>query len=96
MVMATSRYHVVIDNVRTTVTLAPVLGELLTLKLGGTPHTEVGHSTVRTWLQEEIERDPGAVRYGRASQRLAHQAIFAIAAPALTREHDKWQNDVHG
>jgi hypothetical protein len=96
MAMTTSRYHVMIDEVRTTVTIAPVLGELLTLKLGGTPHTEAGHSTLRTWLQEEIERDPGAVRYGRASQRLARQAILAIVSPALLKEHDKWQNDVNG
>jgi hypothetical protein len=94
--MATYRYHVVIDEVRTTVTLAPALSELLTLKLGSTPQTEEGHSTVRAWLQEEINRDPGAVRYGRASQRLARQAILAIVSPALLKEHDKWQNDAHG
>jgi hypothetical protein len=94
--MATSRYHVVIDEARTTVTLAPVLSELLILKLGAEPGTEAGHGAVRQWLQAEIEKDPGAVRYGRASQRLAYQAILAIAAPSLIAKREAWQYHQNG
>ena len=94
--MATSRFHVVIDKVRTTVTLAPVLSELLILKLGAEPGTEAGHGAVRQWLQAEIEKDPGAVRYGRASQRLAYQAILAIASPGLIAKREAWQYHQNG
>ena len=94
--MATSRFHVVIDKVRTTVTLAPVLSELLILKLGAEPGTEAGHGAVRQWLQGEIEKDPGAVRYGRASQRLAYQAILAITAPSLIAKREAWQYHQNG
>ena len=89
--MATSRYHVVIDEVRTTVTLAAVLSELLSLKLGAEPGTEEAHGAVRQWLQGQIEGDPGAVRYGRASQRLAYLAILAVAAPGLIAKREAWQ-----
>lgn len=77
------RFHVVIDQHRTTVTLAPILAQLLAVKLGAAPDTVESHAAIRAWLQGEIDRDPGAVRYGRASQRLAHQAILAVAAPGL-------------
>ena len=67
--MPLSRYHVVIDHVRTTVSFAPALAQLLALKLGSEPQTVAAHAAVRAWLQAEVDRDPGAVRYGRASQR---------------------------
>jgi hypothetical protein len=89
-VMALARYHVMIDQVRTTVSLAPVLAELLVLKLGAKPPTQAAHAALRSWLQAEIDRDPGAVRYGRASQRLAHQAVLKIAASALISQRDDW------
>ena len=54
--MASSRYHVVIDEVRTTVTLATVLSELLSLKLGAQPGTEQAHGAVRQWLQGQCPR----------------------------------------
>jgi hypothetical protein len=88
--MAFARYHVVIDRIRTTVTLAPVLSELLALKLGAQPQTPQAGAAVRAWLQQEIDQDPGAVRHGHASQRLAHQAILHIAAPALVNRRDLW------
>lgn len=88
--MALSRYHVVINDVRTTVSLAPALAELLALKLESEPQTVTAHAAVRAWLQAEVDRDPGAVRYGRASQRLAHLAILEIAAPALLSKRDNW------
>jgi hypothetical protein len=85
-----ARFHVMIDRVRTTVTLAPVLSELLALKLGTAPQTSAAHAALHAWLQAEIDRDPGAVRYGRASQRLAHQAMLHIAAPSLLSRRDHW------
>lgn len=77
--MARVVYHVQIGKKRTPVTLASVL----TLKLGKTPRRPEGHQAVRMWLQEEIDRDPGAVRYGRASQRLTHVVIA---------KRDQWQD----
>ena len=88
--MALARYHVVVHEDRTTVSLAPVLAELLALKLGTEPRSPAAHAAVRQWLQKEIEKDPGAVRHGRASQRLAHQAILFIAAPGLLSKRDEW------
>lgn len=81
-------YHVHINGKRTTVILAPALAELLTLQLGHPPRSPAGHQAVRAWLQAEIDRDPGAVSYGRASQRLAHVAILAIASPSLRKKHE--------
>jgi hypothetical protein len=60
--MALVRYHVKIDKVRTTVSLAPVLSELLALKLGVEPQTRAAQAALRAWLQQEIDSDPGAVR----------------------------------
>ena len=94
--MPLSRYHVVIDHVRTTVSFAPALAELLALKLGSEPQTVAAHAAVRAWLQAEVDRDPGAIRYGRASQRLAHQAILAIAAPTLLTKRDHWLDRKQG
>jgi hypothetical protein len=88
--MRHARFHVMIDQVRTTVTVAPVLCELLALKLGAVPQTPAARAALRAWLQAEIDRDPGAVRYGRASQRLAHQAMLHIAAPSLLSRRDHW------
>jgi hypothetical protein len=94
--MALDRYHVMIDQIRTTVTLAPVVSELLALKLGAQPQTPTAHAALRAWLQQEIDRDPGAVRHGRASQRLAQQAILTIAAAALVGRRDLWAERRYG
>jgi len=94
--MATPRYHVQIGKKRTTIVLAPALTELLALKLGKHPGTPEGHAAIRGWLQEEIDRDPGAVRYGRASQRLAHQVILSIASPSLLSKREQWQTAQSG
>lgn len=88
--MALARFHVTIDGTRTTVSMAQVLAELLAMKRGAIPRTPEGHAAVRTWLQEEIDRDPGAVRFRRASQRLTQQAILAIAAPGLVSKREDW------
>jgi hypothetical protein len=85
------RYHVSIDGRRTTVSLTPTLAELLALKLGADLDAPQAHAAVRTWLQGEVDRDPGAVAYGRASQRLAHLAMLAIAAPGLVAKLERWQ-----
>ena len=95
--MATvARYHVMIDQVRTTVRLAPTLAELLAIRLGCVPATDGARTAVRSWLQAEIDRDPGAVRYGGASQRLAHRAMLEIAAPILLSKRDHWLSDRDG
>ena len=94
--MALARYHVMIDQVRTTVSLTPVLAELLALKLGTMPQTQAARAALCSWVQAEIDRDPGAVRYGRASQRLAHQAILTVAAPSLISKRDDWMEQKRG
>lgn len=88
--MAQARFHVFIDGNRTTVTMPAVLSELLALKRGAVPKTPEAHGAVREWLQAEIDQDPGAVKYGRASQRLNQQAILAVAAPGLIAKRDSW------
>jgi hypothetical protein len=67
-----------------------VLAELLALKLGTKPQRQRHTHALRSWLQKEIDRDPSAVRYGRASQRLAHQAILNVAASSLISQRDDW------
>ena len=86
--MALARYHVMIDQVRTTVSLTPVLAELLALKLGTMPQTQAARAALCSWLQAEIDRDPGAVRYG--------QAILTVAAPSLISKRDDWMEQKRG
>jgi hypothetical protein len=88
-----SRYHLMIEETRTTVTVDTTLSNLLAVKLNTDPIADAAtaHAAVRGWLQDEIDRDPGAyvlARRGvtnRNSQRLQKYALLAVAAPHLVR-----------
>jgi hypothetical protein len=94
--MALARYHVKIRKARTTVSIPTVLEELLALKLGSEPQTQEAHAAVRLWLQEEIDRDPGAIPKRGASQRLTQQISLEIAAPHLIKKRDAWNEERFG
>lgn len=91
-----NRFHLIIEGARTTVTLDPVLSNLLAVKLSTDPFQDkkAARLAVRTWLQAVIDVDPGAfVRAhghgtNRNSQRLQKFALRAVAAPNLLRRLD--------
>ena len=92
-----SRYHLIIEETRTTVTLDTTLSNLLALKLNTDPIADpaAAHAAVRGWLQGEIDRDPRAYVLARRkvtnrnSQRLQKFALLAVAAPHLVRRLDE-------
>ena len=94
--MALARYHVKMRKARTTVSISTVLEELLALKLGSEPQTQEAHAVVRLWLQQEIDRDRGAISKGEASQRLTRQIILEIVAPHLIKKRDAWNEERFG
>lgn len=91
-----TRYHLMIEETRTTVTLDTTLSNLLAVKLNVDPIADApaAHAAVRAWLQEQIDRDPGAYVLARRkvtnrnSQRLQKYALLTVAAPHLVRRLD--------
>lgn len=96
-----NRYHLMIEETRTTVTLDTTLSNLLAVKLSTDPIADVtaAHAAVRAWLQGEIDRDPGAYVLARRrvtnrnSQRLQKYALLAVAAPHLVRRLDDCEGE---
>lgn len=94
-----NRYHLIIQETRTTMTMDMMLSALLAVKLGVDPFADApgAHGAVRAWLQAEVDRDPGAyvlARRGvtnRNSQRLQMLALRAVAASHLVRRLDDYQ-----
>lgn len=95
-------YHLIIDGTRTSVTMDILLSNLLAVKLDTNPFADgrAAHKAVRGWLQAEVNRDPGAFvsRTARRkgvtnhnSQRLKMFALRAVAAPALLRKLDDYE-----
>lgn len=94
-----TRYHVLIEGQRTTVSVDMTLSHLLAVKLGFNPFadTTAAHTAVRAWLQGEVDRDPGAYvlsRRGvtnRNSQRLQKYALLFVAAAHLVKRLDDYE-----
>jgi len=86
-----TRFHVVFDGQRTTVSVDTILFELMALKLGVMPDDETAHSVVRQWLQDNLVSNMGD-RSGRksASQFARRYLIRAIADKRLTTKRTQW------
>ena len=85
------RYHIQLDDRRTTVTLDIILSSFLAIKLGEVPESKAAHSAVREWLETTIKSKHGNDQSsGRVSQWIRHYAIREIAAPELEAAYVKW------
>jgi hypothetical protein len=104
--MASTRYHldvphkkqlangeVVSFSKRTTVTFPVELAELICCLQHVDPQSGNSHSTVRDWLQEQIDtsRMQGMWGMSRVSQYLRMQAIRAVALPELVERSDAFK-----
>jgi len=83
------RYHIRLGKSRTTISLSPILCDLLSLKLGTEPGTPEAHGTVGKWLQAQLDKhgDPGRAR---VSQWLAEQVVLCLVDKELSRQYDEW------
>lgn len=87
------RYHIQLNNRRTTITLDTVLSELLAIKLGYSPDDKRAHSAVRDWLEPMIIENMGGnlPTNSRVSQWTRRYAIEAIANPKLISQVIDWR-----
>jgi hypothetical protein len=88
------RFHIQLDQSRTTISVDEELFELMVFNLGYTPDDESAHGIVREWLQDNIISSLGDDA-GRknASQWARIYLIREIAKPRLIRKVDAWQYD---
>ena len=83
------RYHLTLGQKRTTVSLGPVISNLLALRLGCTPQSPKAHGTVRSWLQQRLDEnnDPGRIR---VSQWLQDQIVLFLVDTNLSERYGDW------
>ena len=78
-----TRYHIQLNNRRTTITLDTILSELLAVKLGATPGADNAHGIIREWLQATITESlggnlPTGARLSQWARRFAIEYIADI------------------
>ena len=83
------RYHIQRGDKRTTVSLHPVLAQLLAFKLGQPPDTQQAHQVVRQWLQETADQSADPHQEG-FSQWLQGEAVLFISDNTLSNRWLDW------
>ena len=83
------RYHVMVGDKRTTVSLHETLSTFMAIKLKQEPETLEAHISIRQWLQDRLDKfdDPGRVL---VSQWLQGEAIEFIADRHLIKVYKAW------
>ena len=83
-----TRYHIQLNNKRTTISVDNILSELLAFKLGFHPRDTKAHPAVREWLEHTIREKLGEnlPRNSRVSQWARAYAIEAIAEHGLIEQ----------
>ena len=85
------RFHVTIQSRRTTVSLDPIVADLLAVALDQTPGSVAAHTAIRVWLDKSLSEwvafDP-ELPVSRQATRLA---LRRIADPALLHFLDRHQ-----
>ena len=86
------RYHVILGERRTTVSVDTNVSDYLALFLRQTPRTEAAHAVIRSWLQARVDasNDPGRAR---VSQWLLGEIVEALARPSVVEAHGQWLMD---
>jgi hypothetical protein len=82
------RYHVILGEQRTTVSLDTILSEYLALELKQEPGTPEAHTAIRAWLQAQIDWHD-IKKPLHLSKRLSAMVLEAIVRPDLKRAHAK-------
>ena len=77
------RYHLTLGPKRTTVSLDPLVSDLLAIRLDCVPQSPQAHGRVRTWLQQRLDQDNDPGRIG-VSQWLREQAILFLVDTQLS------------
>lgn len=83
------RYHVFLDERRTTVSLSAVFSSLLALRLGEEPDTEEAHSAIREWLQDKID-EHGVSNRPRPSRWLQTEVLLELVDKKLSTAYFDW------
>jgi hypothetical protein len=87
MQKSTTRYHIQLNNHRTTVSLDKMISDLIAIKLGKIPGTKQAHSSVRQQLEQFISED----EYNRGKD-MAHYVLYKIRKDDILSEQylDHW------
>lgn len=85
-----SRYHVLLDGKRTTITVDKIVSELLAVKFGYPPETPEAHTAVREWIETKLRKNNA---YDRLSQRTREYAIRELTDPAILKPYWQWLAD---
>ena len=82
-----TRYHIQLNNKRTTISVDNILSGLLAVKLGLHPNDMKTHSILREWFEQTIRDRLGddLPRNSRVSQWARNYAIEAIADQELMK-----------
>ena len=83
------RYHVMVGDKRTTVSLHATLSAFMAIKLKQEPEVPEAHTAIRQWLQDRLDEfdDPGRVL---VSQWLQGEAIELVADRHLIKLYKAW------
>lgn len=79
------RYHIQLNNKRTTISVDNIISDLLAFKLGFHPENAAAYPAIRAWFEQTIRNKLGnnLPRNSRVSQWARIYAIEAIADPDL-------------
>ncbi len=86
-----SKYHIVFDDKRTTISVDTILSELLAIKLGYAPDDDDAHSAVREWLQETLVSHLGDDSGPKSASQFARKYLIEqIADKKLSSKRSSW------
>ena len=89
------QFHVRREGKRTTITLLPILEELLTIKIGSLPDEKDSLKKARRWLQEQVDCFDDESEE-KLSQWLQKQVIMFISHEETLRTWQNWNNTKNG
>lgn len=76
-----TRYHIQLNNKRTTISVDNIISQLLAFKLGYHPADTAAHPAIRAWFEQTIRENLGnnLPGHSRVSQWARTYAIEAVA-----------------
>lgn len=84
------RFHITINEHRTSFSLDKYLADLLAIKLGCEPQTQTAHSAARKYLTAQLNDDVAFDPELPIFQQARRKAIKAIADEALVEQYTDW------
>ena len=91
-----TRYHIQLNNKRTTISVDNIIADLLACKLGFHPKDTAAYPAIRVWFEQTIREKLGGnlPRNSRVSQWARIYAIEAIADQGLMEK--VWDSRIGG